>query len=619
MEPIKVLADIDALERVPFEERLPAATVYEAIGRVAQRHPEKVAIYYLPTASVDDTPVTYTYAALFRRITQTANLLHELGVGEGDVVSSLLPIIPEAFFVLWAAEAIGIGNPINPFLETPHVTGILREAQSKVLVGCDPSILPDLWPKAEAARRELPGLKAVLRVGGGGADDFMAAIDHMPGDRLLAKAAPGGDKVAALFHTGGTTGLPKLARQTHRGQMLSVWTGLTILGSDENSVTLNGLPLFHVGGALVGGLIPFCTGSTVVMLSPLGMRNPNALRDYFRIAQRYRATALGMVPTVWAALLNVPADGLDLGSVRTCFSGASTMPVEVARAVERKLGKKLFEGYGMTEVHGYTAMNPIGGESRIGSVGFRVPYTEFLIARLRSDGSIERSCAAGEIGAVLMRGPQLFQGYVNPKHNEGAFLEGGWFNSGDLGRLDAEGYIWLTGRAKDLIIRGGHNIDPLQIEEVLYQHPEVEGAAAVGRPDRHAGEIPVAYVQLRPKATVGAPELLDFARSRIHERAAAPAEIHILPALPVTNVGKVFKPQLRFDAAKRTLERELAPLAAKGVRVDVTVGPDRSHGTLARVRLIVPKGANRAALTSATRELLGGFQLRHELLVEESS
>src|SRR5579883_1841162 len=440
MQAITRYADIAEIERVPVAERLVGAHVYDAIGRVAAKMPNKPAIHYLPTGTVDDPGLTYTYRQFFARITQTANLLHDLGIGPNDAVSLLLPIIPEAFFLLWGGEMAGIANPINPFLETPHIVGILKEAGTKVLVGCDPAIVPDIWTKVEAARRELPELKAVIRIGSrstkvDGIIDYEDVIDRYPADRLLAPRAIKGEDVAALFHTGGTTGVPKLAQQTHLGQMVHAFTNAIAWDSADNAVILNGLPLFHVGGALCGGLSPFCNGSTVVMLSPMGMRNPNVMRVYFRIAERFRASSLGLVPTAWAALLNAPTEDIDLASVRYLFSGASTMPIEIARALERKLGKKLVEGYGMTEVHGFTAMNPTGGEVRIGSVGFRTPYTELMIGKLDGQGRLV-PCATDEIGMVLMRGPQVFKGYVNPAHNKGAWFEGGWFNSGDLGRLD---------------------------------------------------------------------------------------------------------------------------------------------------------------------------------------
>jgi fatty-acyl-CoA synthase len=222
---------------------------------------------------------------------------------------------------------------------------------------------------------------------------------------------------------------------------------------------------------------------------------------------------------------------------------------------------------------------------------------------------------------VLVRGGQVFAGYVNPMHDRDAWVQpmageqvpewspgGRWLDTGDLGRFDAESYLWLTGRAKDLIIRGGHNIDPLTIEEVLHQHPAVEAAAAVGRPDAYAGEIPVAFVQLKAGARATADELQAFARERISERAAAPTEITILEQMPLTGVGKIFKPQLRYQAAERTFERVITPLLGSGIAVKVAVGPHAQHGTFAEVKL---HGEVPEATLAKVRDALKGFPIRH--------
>jgi fatty-acyl-CoA synthase len=207
----------------------------------------------------------------------------------------------------------------------------------------------------------------------------------------------------------------------------------------------------------------------------------------------------------------------------------------------------------------------------------------------------------------------VFPGYVEERHNRTAFVADGWLNSGDLGRLDDRGRLWITGRAKDVIIRGGHNIDPIVIEEVLYQHPAVSLAAAVGKPDAYAGELPVAYVQLKPGCAAEPAELADFARERIPERAAAPREVFVLDPLPMTGVGKVFKPALRWDAAQRVFSELLAPLASDGVGLEVSVGAHPTHGTLAAVTLRNAPPARRAALQQAVDEALAPFTIRHSV------
>ena len=346
----------------------------------------------------------------------------------------------------------------------------------------------------------------------------------------------------------------------------------------------------------------------MVIPTPLGARTPNVVRDYWSIVERNKVTLGGAVPTTLAAIMNVPRDGHDLSSLKGFVSGGSTVPVELIRRIERELGTPVVEGYGMTEVHCYSTMNPMHGERRAGSVGLPLPYLQVRVADVAPDGTIRGDCKLGEIGHVLMRGPQVTPGYLDPRHNVGAMLADGWLDSGDLGRLDTEGYLWLTGRSKDLIIRGGHNIDPLMIEEALIRHPAVETAAAVGLPDSYAGELPMAFVQLRPGAAATPDELREFCRKEIPERAAVPVQVVPIPVMPLTGVGKIFKPALRLEAAKRAFDAALAPLRTDGVTAEVTVRDDVSHGTLAEVRVA---GLSHEEAVRRCAELLGGFQIRH--------
>jgi len=336
------------------------------------------------------------------------------------------------------------------------------------------------------------------------------------------------------------------------------------------------------------------------------------VRDWWSIVERNKVTVGGAVPTSLAAIMNVPRDGHDLSSLKVFVSGGSTVPVELIRRIEGELGVPVVEGYGMTEVHCYSTMNPMHGERRPGSVGLRLPYTEVRVADVAPDGSgggtIRGDCPLGTIGHVLMRGPQVTPGYLDKRHDKGAMLADGWLDSGDLGRLDKDGYLWLTGRSKDLIIRGGHNIDPIVIEEALVRHPAVETAAAVGLPDAYAGELPMAFVQLKPGAEVTPDELREFCHREIPERAAVPVQVVPIPLMPLTGVGKIFKPALRLDAAQRAFAAALAPLKAEGATVEVTVRNDPTHGTLAVVRA---SGAAREAVAKRCADLLGGFQIRH--------
>jgi fatty-acyl-CoA synthase len=611
---VRTQADIIQLEQEPVTKRIRHASVADLLREAVRENAGRVAIRYLsgtgPSAPVRDV----TFDELWRRVIQTANLLHAHNIGSEDTVTLLMPSVPETFFSLWGAEIAAVANPVNYFLDAAQIAAIMKQAGAGALIAADASIFPDIWPKVEAIRAAMPGLK-VFRVGGGAATpgviDFEEACAAQPGDRLVAPKAAQRDTVAALFHTGGTTGLPKLAKHTHGALALMAWTNTLVFDLGPGTVLLNPLPQFHVGGSLFGALAPIANGWTVVIPTALGARNPNVVRDYWGIVERNRIDIAGAVPTTLAAIMNVPRDGHDIASLKCFVTGGSTVPVELIRRIEREIGAPVIEGYGMTEVHCYSTMNPLHGERRTGSVGLRLPYTEIRIADVAPDGAIRGDCPTGEIGHVLMRGPQVTPGYLDPRHDRGAVLADGWLDSGDLGRLDPQGYVWLTGRSKDLIIRGGHNIDPAIIEEALNRHPAVETAAAVGLPDTYAGELPMVFVQLRPGASVTAEELREFCRREIPERAAVPVQVALIPVMPLTGVGKIYKPALRREAAQRAFEAAIAPLQAEGKTAAVTVRDDPTHGMLAAVQVTAAADASREAIVSRCAELLGGFQIRH--------
>jgi fatty-acyl-CoA synthase len=607
---IRTQADIANLEQVPASGHVTQRNVLDLIEEAAKQHADRTAIRFLSGTTANDPVRDISFAELRQRVIQTANLLHAEGVGPEDTVTLLMPSVPETFFALWGAEIGAIANPVNYFLNASQIAGIMKEAGTKALIAADPSLFPDIWPKVDEIRSAIPSLK-VFRVGGTGSMpgviDFEAAIARQP-DELVKPKDLTRNTMAALFHTGGTTGLPKLARHTHGALAIAAWSNALMFDLRPGAVLLNPLPQFHVGGSIFGALSAVASGWTVLIPTPLGARNPNVVRDWWSIIERNRVTIAGAVPTSLAAVMNVPREGHDLSSLEVFVSGGSTVPVELIRRIEGELGVPVVEGYGMTEVHCYSTMNPMHGERRPGSVGLRLPYLEVRVADVAGDGTILGDCPTGTIGHVLMKGPQVTPGYLDVRHDRGAMLSDGWLDSGDLGRLDADGYLWLTGRSKDLIIRGGHNIDPIVIEEVLVRHPAVETAAAVGLPDSYAGEVPMAFVQLRPGADATPDELREFCRREIPERAAVPVQVVAIPQMPLTGVGKIFKPALRLEATQRAFAAALAPLKAEGVTADVTVRNDATHGTLAVVRIA---GGPSDAVVRRCAELLGGFQIRH--------
>jgi fatty-acyl-CoA synthase len=611
-------ADVAAFESVPYAERIAAASTYEAVKLGAAHDLNAPAIKFLPTASADEAPVVVTYGQLVGRMTQAANMFHALGVGGGDVVSFLLPLLPQSFVTLFGAEAAGIANPVNPLLEAHQIAEILEAAGTKVLVALGPTVGSDIWQKVEAVRGQLKHLKAIVQMGGPGDDArgiyaFDALISQQPADRLVSGRQITAGQIAAYFHTGGTTGTPKLVRHSHGNQVYQAWACNLMLKTAPGRHLLFGMPLFHVGGSLTQALTTFSGGGCLVVLSPTGWRNAAALKNLWSLVERYRPEILSSVPTVLAASLAVPVGSSDISSLRYAAGGGSAIPVAVGSALQEKFGTPVLEVYGMTETSSVHTIAYLDRPIRLGSVGHPVPYSRVRIVHVDVEGRYQRDCAVNEIGVVAMAGPGVFSGYLSEVHNTGAFVEPGWVNSGDLGRLEADGSLWITGRAKDLVIRGGHNIDPAPIEDLFFQHPAVLLAAVIGQPDAYAGELPLAYVQLKPGVTVAPGELEAWVRSQTPERAAVPVEIVVIDPMPLTGVGKVFKPQLRWDATRRVFEQTLAPLAAQGRRFEVSVGAHGTHGSLAVVTLHGVAETERAAVAELVRQQLNPFVIRHEV------
>jgi fatty-acyl-CoA synthase len=611
-------AEVKAFEAVPCSERIAAKSTFDAIKLGAAHNPNAPAIQFLLNASADDTPIVITHGQFVARVTQAANMFHALGVGAGDVVSFLLPLLPQSFFTLFGAEAAGIANPVNPLLEAHQIAEILEAAGTKVLVALGPTEGSDIWNKVAKVRGQLKHLKAIVQVNGPGDEAngiyaFDTLISRQPADRLVSGRQIAASDVAAYFHTGGTTGTPKLVLHTHANQVYQAWACNLLLKSTPGRSLLFGMPLFHVGGALTQSLATLSSGSCLVVLSPTGWRNPAALRNLWLLVERYRPEAVSSVPTVLAASLTVPVGNADISSLRFAAGGGSAIPVAVGQALQEKFNIPVFEVYGMTETASVHTIAYPDRPIRLGSVGHPMPYSRVRVVKLDADGRYQRDCASNEIGVVAMAGPGVFGGYLNEAHNKDAFVEPGWVNSGDLGRLDEDGYLWITGRAKDTVIRGGHNIDPAPIEEVFFQHPAVALAALVGQPDAYAGELPVAYIQLKPGASVAPGELEGWVRERTPERAAVPQQIIFIDPMPLTAVGKVFKPKLRWDAAQRVFARSLAPLVEQGIRCEVNVVAHDTHGSLATVTIKDVPAESREAVAQRVHEGLDPFVMRHEI------
>lgn len=617
------LADIAQLERVPLRERNLADNTYAALQRCAQQQPDAPALSFFLDAKQFQQTHNWSYRELLADITRCANALHQLGVDSNDVVAFMLPNLPETHFCIWGGEAAGIVMAINPLLEAAQVGDLLRAAKAKVVVTLAPTPGSDLWPKIAGQLAQLPSVEEIIWVSMTPyvsplqalalrwlaarekrrqrrvpIHDLRQLMRRQPADRLCSGRQIKPDDASSYFCTGGTTGLPKIAVRSHASEAFNAWAmALNLQPRQPGQVIFCGLPLFHVNGQLVTGLMPWTQGDHVIIGTPQGYRGAGVIANFWAMVEHFGINFFSGVPTVYAALLQQPINGRQINSLQYALCGAAPMPVELFREFERATGVRILEGYGLTEGACVSSSNPPEGERRIGSIGLRLPYQAMQVVMVDDAGHFLRPAEVDEVGVIAIHGPNVFKGYLEASHNRGLWIEiegQAWLHTGDLGRQDAAGYFWLTGRKKELIIRGGHNIDPKQIEEALQGHPDVALVAAVGCPDAYAGEVPVAYVQGKPGAQLDSAQLLNFASAHISERAALPKRIELIDALPLTPVGKIFKPALQQREIAQVIKQEAAQLGITDLTVEVR--QDSRRGLVAHLQTSQQQAALRNAL-----------------------
>jgi fatty-acyl-CoA synthase len=566
--PYRHPSDIAAIEQVPLSERgLPDST-YHLASRAAELWPARPAMSVLPDASRWTEPTVITFASLMAQIHAFANALSRCGIGRGDAVAIIAPNCAELTVTLLAAEIAGIAAPINPGLSTEQMAELISASNAGVIVAAGPGLNRDVWAKARAVATRTAAT-ALLALHPTATDDptavdplegmhvaYLADLAAVERDDQLVATAPVATDLASYFHTGGTTGVPKLAAHTHANEVADAWM---IAAGDiptESATLFGALPLFHVNALVVTTLAPLFKGQHVVWGGPLGYRDPELFGIFWKLVERYGIAAMSAVPTVYGVLAQVPLDA-DISSLELAIVGAAPLPLAVRRGFEAHTGVALCEGYGLTEATCVSARS-FPSFRRPDAVGQRMPYQQVKAVRIDTITGKRADLGDNETGILMISGPTVFPGYVvrgphGPTLDPVDRVVDGWLDTGDLGSVDAEGFIRLSGRAKDLIIRGGHNIDPVVIEDALLAHPDVVAASAVGSPDPYAGEVPVAYVALVGGSTVDPEDLVAWASERVPERAAAPRRVFVLAALPLTDIGKPFKPELRRDATQRTL------------------------------------------------------------------
>ncbi|MEM7496819.1 MAG: acyl-CoA synthetase [Pseudomonadota bacterium] len=558
------MADKRKIEEIPAEERWESGSVHTMLAATAARHPDRPALSFQLKGGPKDAAETLSYRELLAEVNRTANLLRHLGVGDTDTIAYVMPNANETVLALLGGMAAGRVCPVNPLLEQGQIAGILRETGAKIVVTLRPFPKTDIAQKVHGAVREVPSVTHVIEV------DLKRylkpplswivslarpkveirhnadVLDFEDGRRRESSTldfAVNDDpaRIAATFHTGGTTGNPKIARH-HQGGM--IYNGVVPSRGliDETDVLLCPLPMFHVLAAYPVLMSTLAAGAHVVLPTPAGFRGDGVMDNFWALVERWGVSFMVMVPTAASALMQRKIEH-DVSSLKYALCGSAPLPQELFRRFEERTGVKILEGYGMTEATCLVSINPPHGERKIGSVGLPIPYTDVKILDCGPDGDIKRECGVDEVGEICIRSPGVFPGYAEEAKNRHLFAgPDRYLRTGDLGRIDEDGYVWITGRAKDLIIRGGHNIDPAVIEEAMCLHPDVTFAGAIGQPDAHSGEVPAVYVELADDATVDHDGLMAHAREAIAEKAAVPKYIEVMSELPKTASARSSSP-----------------------------------------------------------------------------
>ncbi|MEM7242613.1 MAG: acyl-CoA synthetase [Pseudomonadota bacterium] len=583
----------------------PENTIYERLALNAREIGDKPAISFHLLANPRGNTETLTWAELHEKVTQFANYLRSIGVRKDDAVALIMPSSTEMVITLLASMTVGIAAPINPTLNPEKIAQILKASNAKVLVTLKSFPKSNLAQIGAYAASMVPEVHTIVEVDLGEhlkgvrksllsyirpketfeheamVVDFREIMSFQRGSDLSFEDTDDRGRICSYFHTGGTTGAPKIVQHNQFGAMYNGWMlSKMVLGDDE--IIVSPLPLFHVFAfypILMGAIFG---RAHLILPTPAGYRGEGVIENFWKLVAYWKATFFVAVPTAIIALNQVKVNA-DISTLKSVFCGSAPMPVSAFQKFRETTGVEILEGYGMSEATCVVSANPPKGERRIGSVGFPLPYFDVRVANFDDDGKLAQICGIDEIGEICVASPTILNGktYTEAEKNKDLFVEGKFMRTGDLGRIDGDGYIWLTGRSKDVINRGGNNIDPQMIEEVAMSHPMIRLAGAVGQPDRNAGELPCLYVELeQPKGRETLPsldEIHDYIEGEIGDPMAMPKYIEIVPEIKTTAVGKTFKPLLRKRAILRVfrarLEEEMIAVDAVDVGDHPQKGP----------------------------------------------
>lgn len=552
---------------VPTHLEYPDIPLHRFLSISARKYPERTAIIFYGTK--------LTYRAVDEAATRFAAALADRGLAKGERVSLFLPNCPQMVIAYYGTlRAGGLAVSTSPLYSTRELEHQLNDSGAETIV-----VLSKLYPlvKEVAPRTGLkriivanikeyfpPMLRLLFTLFKEKREGHRPPVERRPGierfSEMLASAPVkppaaevGPDDPALLQYTGGTTGLAKGAMLTHRNLVantiqIAAWMMKPAADSIEGEnggaeVFLGAIPFFHVYGMTVVMNLCVSSGHTMVLLPQF------KVQEVLDAIAKYRPTFFPGVPTMYVAINNYSeVSRYNLHSIKACLSGAAPLPLEVANRFEALTGARLVEGYGLTEASPVTHANPLYDARKAGTIGLPLPDTDARIVDLETG---ERTLPPKEIGEIAVKGPQVMAGYWNQPGETAMVLRNGWLYTGDIGYMDEQGYFTIVDRKKEMIIAGGFNIYPREVEEPLYEHPGIKEAVAVGLPDPYRGETVKVYIVLKEGERVTEQEIIDFCKQRMAKH-KVPTLVEFRQGLPKTLVGKVLRRTLREEEmAKR--------------------------------------------------------------------
>lgn len=499
--------------------------LFEMLRRTTERNPDNVALIFR------DKPITYQH--LFGAVCAVAKGLRELGIEKGDRVAILLPNVPQFVMSYYGCQALGaIAVPTNPLLKPDELRYIYNDAGVKAAL-----TIPMFADALRTVKSQVSSLQHLL-IAGGEAPDFVSfdALWQLPSPIPTPPEFNPREHPAVFLYTSGTTGFPKGCMLSHRNLIANCESCMSVLeiSPADNFATV--LPLFHAFAGTVCMHLSIHSGCTSTLLERF---IPDGVLE---VIEKHRCTIFPAVPTMYAAILHLPlAREYDLSSLRICVSGGAPMPVALMKAFEERFGVVILEGDGPTECSPVTSVNPLRGVRKPGSIGIVIPGVEMKIF-----DDNDNEVPVGELGEIVVRGENVMLGYYNQPEATAEAMRSGWYHTGDIGKVDEDGYFYIVDRKKDMIIVGGLNVYPREVEEVLHTHPAVAEAAVVGEYDELRGEEPIAFVVLKPDAQATEREIIRHCRERL-ANFKVPRRVEFRESLPKSGTGKILKRLLRKE------------------------------------------------------------------------